>query len=244
MKRLLIIPLLFIFAICESQTIINASPPLRVIASAGAPSTLLDNLIGVWEFEEADGDALDDVGSDDGTVTECTREETGKIGYCYGYDASNDKVTFGSTTFAAQHGSISVWAKAATTYRQGGIYNWNFGNNGIDYRWIGFEDTKFTSVLQGTTVQDGATNGDWNHIVLTYDATLGSNNIKLYINGSLISQGNETDNISNEAAITGYGAGDYFGGNIDLLRTWSITLTQEQITELYTKENAGTTYPW
>jgi len=33
MKRLLIIPLLFIFAICESQTIINASPPLRVIAA-------------------------------------------------------------------------------------------------------------------------------------------------------------------------------------------------------------------
>ena len=243
MKKLLIL-LTFIFAFGIVQSQIGRYPYSKGIASTGAPSTLLDNLIGVWEFEEADGDALDDVGSDDGTVTECTREETGKIGYCYGYDASNDKVTFGSTTFAAQHGSISVWAKAATTYRQGGIYNWNFGNNGIDYRWIGFEDTKFTSVVQGTTLQDGATDANWNHIVLTYDAELGSNNIKLYINGSLISQGDETDNITNEASVTGYGGGDYFGGYIDCLRTWSVTLTQEQITELFDKEDAGTTYPW
>ena len=66
----------------------------------------------------------------------------------------------------------------------------------------------------------------WNHIAVTYDQSLGSNNAKFYINGAFAGQGSKTgntpssSNASNAMRIGTYGAGagDFVTGYISNLR--------------------------
>lgn len=50
-------------------------------------------------FDEASGNVIDQCGSNDGTVTGATQNQTGKFGKAVSFDGDNDKISFGDVTF-------------------------------------------------------------------------------------------------------------------------------------------------
>jgi hypothetical protein len=98
---------------------------------------------------------------------------------------------------------------------------------------------------------DLVTATDWNFIVGVYDGNLGSNNIKIYVNGVI---GSTTDtytaNFSTAFNIevgktwntqTG-GDDDFTVGHSDEFALWDSALSQDEITELYNGGVAGFVY--
>lgn len=77
-------------------------------------------------------------------------------------------------------------------------------------------------------------------VTITYDNSLGSNNIKFYINGSLVAQGNYTGTVTTNANtyIGSSGGTNYGGVTMDQLMIWSgRVLTSGEIGNIY---NGGT----
>jgi hypothetical protein len=98
---------------------------------------------------------------------------------------------------------------------------------------------------------DLVTATDWNFIVGVYDGNLGSDNIKIYVNGVI---GSTTDtytaNFSTAFDIEvgktwnnqSGGDDDFTVGNSDEFALWDSALSQNEITELYSAGIAGYTY--
>jgi hypothetical protein len=79
----------------------------------------------------------------------------------------------------------------------------------------------------------------WYHWVINIDTTLGSNQIKIYINGLLAAQGNPTPfglNIGGGYAGLGYSTlfnNSYFSGDIAAVRVYNRLLTEQEIQQNY-----------
>jgi hypothetical protein len=63
-------------------------------APAGT-STVWDDLVAYYDFDETSGDLLDKFGSADGTLYGATQGQTGKINNAYLFDGTNDSIGFG-----------------------------------------------------------------------------------------------------------------------------------------------------
>jgi hypothetical protein len=78
--------------------------------------------------------------------------------------------------------------------------------------------------------------GVWNHWIITVDTTLSTNPIKIYVNGSLYSQGNSTGtaaslSVGGYKSAVGYkvsAPSEYFNGEIDIVRIYNRVLTADE----------------
>lgn len=78
--------------------------------------------------------------------------------------------------------------------------------------------------------------GNWHHIAVTYDNSLSTNKYKLYVDGSLDTQG-DISTATNTVALTNMiigrrinpSLGGYFNGSIDEVRVWDKALTLAEI---------------
>lgn len=78
--------------------------------------------------------------------------------------------------------------------------------------------------------------GNWHHIAVTYDNSLSTNKYKLYVDGSLDTQG-DISTATNTVALTNMiigrrinpSFGGYFNGSIDEVRVWDKALTLAEI---------------
>jgi hypothetical protein len=85
------------------------------------------------------------------------------------------------------------------------------------------------------------TTGAWNHWIITVDINAPSNPIKIYVNGSLYSQGNSTGtaaalNVGSYKSAVGYkisAPSEYFNGEIDIVRVYNKVLTSEEVKSNY-----------
>jgi hypothetical protein len=258
MKRLLILWTFFVLTVnIQSQSIIRANP---FYTAPAAPSTLLTGLVAAYDFEEASGDLIDLVGSVDGTLVNTpTVEQTGKVGYAYSFaQASDEKVTLGTTlgNSGTNDFSVSVWFNLTTIDRNNHILG---KYDGSDFYWMihmSWDDNKVrvTQNLSGSGVENyyntALTTGVWYHFVLVLDR---SGLLYVYVNGTE----RTTRDISTLSAVdltntsnltiadrTDNPANNNLDGLEDMIRVWSKALSPEEVTELYTKENTGTTYPW
>jgi len=81
---------------------------------------LKTNLVSCWEFDESSGDLLDKHGSNDGTVTGCTRQQTEKpsgLNYSYRFNGSSDKIELGAGSFGSGFTKLTaaIWVKNYST---------------------------------------------------------------------------------------------------------------------------------
>jgi hypothetical protein len=152
-----------------------------------ASGSLADSLFAYYDLEEAAGDALDQIGSNDlsvnGTVT---RQQTGIINDCYTF-ATNGFLGEIDTEFEFDGSfSLSCWAKTSAT----GIYYMiaNFGAAQQGYELLlNSNKAQFTiryssdrtDLLGTTTINDDL----WHHIVATYNAV--DDTAKLWVDGNL-----------------------------------------------------------
>ncbi len=88
-----------------------------------------------------------------------------------------------------------------------------------------------------TTINDGL----WHHVAATYDPSLTTNQVKLYVDGVLKTQGNLTVGV-NTGTASGLIIGrrvdnvNYFQGDIDEVRVWNVARSAADIAANYNKE--------
>lgn len=156
-------------------------------------------------------------------------------------------------TFTNQF-SVAIWFKwdpADTPDSFQGVCNassnWSTLADGWGMYWtnattLRFFVNSFNFNGSNATVSDV---NQWNFAVGVYDGTLGSNNIKLYVNAVLGTPVSFTNNLNGQTSSVEIGrtantntpAGDYTQGHLDEFAIWNVPLSAEAITTLY---NGGT----
>ena len=76
------------------------------------------------------------------------------------------------------------------------------------------------------------------HWIITVDTSLGSNKVKIYVNGSLYAQGNPSSTLNAGADVAYIGrkgtiSGEYFDGEIPLVRVYNKVLTASEVLQNY-----------
>jgi hypothetical protein len=219
---------------------------------------LENGLVGHWTFDGPDMDLSSSTAQLQertgngpnmalGGFTTSTTVVPGKIGQALAFDGVNDYANTPEANVPAYDSPLtfSVWMRtnsditsnqlimsyglSVPTYLQ--VYNGNV-------RWI----------LNNTTaalISTPATANTWSHLVGTYDASLASENLKLYVNGTLVGTDNYTTAVNNTSAQLVFGArvstlGLNFDGTIDDVRIYERPLSADEITRLY--DLGATTY--
>ncbi len=161
------------------------------------------------------------------------------------FDGVDDYVDAGDPangTLDPQEITVSTWIK--TTQTSAGRIVWKWGGSASErsyllslgditsgkIRFIAAtgDGTVYTLLDSGISVNDG----NWHHIVGTYDKTAGT--IKLYIDGVLEQNGSLTGNIQNTSgSLTISLAGTPFNGSIDDVKIFNYALTPLQVKTEY-----------
>lgn len=213
---------------------------------------IVDNCVHYWKMDEASGSPKDEVGTlDSGSVTSCTYSESGKINTSFGFNGSA-YVSFGDITNfdGLTTMSISCWFKTSSASasqflvaKENNYYCFEIGMYAGKMRAYFYNGTYAVS---GSTYNDGA----WHHVVATYDSALGSQNIKLYIDGSSVATANVTGAIPNTTDYFAFGtaarSGNYankYTGYLDEIGIWNKVLSSSEVTSLY-NSGSGLAYPF
>lgn len=190
-------------------------------------------------------------------ATEDSYINLGDAAHLNGYDQICDN----------NHFSITMWIRWGDKSNPG-VGNWaNFftlsdstsGDNGIFWMQHDYGNTKFEFAIQTTSGRSyiqSTTNpveSTWYHLAATYDATLSSKNMKLYINGNVEATKNKTGAIRSmfdKAKLTigrwPAPANNFrmLHGDIDEVSVWAKTLSQSEIQAIMTtlEDISGTNY--
>jgi hypothetical protein len=146
--------------------------------------------------------------------------------------------------------TISLWfnmdAEGATSYQR----FMSFGHNDLfidtheSPRWLRFYTYWNGAFVSWITTSAVFTEGVWNHLVWTYDATSTANNPVVYLNGTSLSlteggtapAGAWYGMGSGDSGIAGGAGTNPFGGSINEVTIWDSTLSATQVTTLYTSQ--------
>jgi len=189
--------------------------------------------------------------NNDGAITEATWNQTSFVGGSYYFDGSNDKIIDESLTNAPTDFpfSFSVWAKKDGT-PGGDTAFFSFANKGASdkYMIIGLNSdnkpfiqgrdtgTGIDTATSDTALDDGV----WYHIVGVF---VSSNNKTLYVDNVEKAYVTASSTFNGESAI-GIGCTDrgsiihFFKGHIDDVMFFDVSLTNQQISDIYNNQSA------
>jgi len=146
-------------------------------------------------------------------------------------------------------GSVSLWFKTSSAFGTTTIGNLTGGSGLFQYLCIR-SNTLVNFVLGGgfgyiELFPDPVTDGDWHHLVLSYDSTTAGGPLrgtfKAYFDGQLtktLDMDGSTENwgTSTLTTIGAYGqssVGRYFDGLIDEVAAWDVALTEAEALSIY-----------
>jgi hypothetical protein len=232
-----------------------------IIGASKKYPPLNDNIIFACN---ADNSAIDEIGSNDGTLVNGTTYATGRIGQAFSFDGVNDYITFADNSWSfTSDFSVSCWVNinskvaeqcviSAFTYVFPQSRGWDLSilltSGAVRFR-TNSSGALRTNLISTTELSINT----WYHIVIT---RLAGTRSRLYINGVLESSDTEvnnpnywptpSDNNCTIGASTRTGVGtytEYMNGLIDTPDIWDIELDQTKITKLYNNGN-GRQYPF
>jgi len=239
----------------------NHVPTLKatVMRGGSATSPLLTSLYAVYK---AESNANDSLGTYNGTAQGGLTYSAGKSGNAFTFNGTNAYVSLpdNSLNFTSKF-SYSFWAKSSDTTNYGVVVG-NMQSARTPFGFfhgyeISFDLGKYFFYFRsGTNIQyihyttGVVNNGNWNHIVITYDPNNLTTGAKIYVNGTLNIQSNTLGLVTpigySSPMKACIGARNHSGSavnplpngtSIDELNAWNKELTSIEITELY---NAGT----
>jgi hypothetical protein len=241
--------LFYCSGILKSQEMLKRIILFLSCIGIGVQAQYLGDATSYYKFN---GDAVDEVSANNGSVTGATSGATGKLGTAYTYDGSADYITLPDVAALQMYNqdfTIAVW-----------IYPTQY--NGDDYRCVvGGETGSATLVIDVTTTYlylkmmgsydspagPAVTLNTWNLIAASFDTDASSNNLILYVNGNASTVTFNHDFTSGAASNFIGGRelnNDYFIGIIDDLGFWKgLTMTTTQLDSLYNSGN-GCVYPF
>lgn len=219
---------------------------------------LTTNMYAAWDFNSSNSN--DGIGSNNGTDTSITyssgNAKLGAIGAGFA-SASSSKillpdVAWGITTAF----TFSAWIKTSTTGATQNILSrdnqptrmWQFkvesSNNKINFIRFNSSNSVITNITSSGTVTDG----NWHHIVATFDNTVGS---IIYVDGSNVASDAVTTNQNNATSLgptigaiwNSVAWADFMNGSIDAVYVWTRALSSSEVTSLY-NGGTGLQYPF
>jgi hypothetical protein len=236
------------------NTALTAGNVATLYAETASSTISISGLLAHYKLE---GDATDETGNYDGTASNVIYNEydgtatnvtyaTGKFGNAAVFNGSSSKIelpfNLQNTAF-----SVSFWAKntldsnnyyliannsgsAQSGWHIGGanssgtVYNFRINNGSSNYL-----------LLDSGTVDDS----DWHHVVVTWDNTTNANGAKIYINGSLSSQGTSTSSTNfsftnSTIQLMAEPSGSLrSNGNLDQVRIYDKAISAANVSTLY-----------
>lgn len=149
--------------------------------------------------------------------------------------------------------SLSLWFKTTmatnavliTKKLSSTFIGWEFRlNNSIKPRFL-LTNTNNTNEIDVASVMDSLNDGQWHHIVVTYDGSSNASGVNIYVDSVkdtsiAILDDTLTSTIINSEDVTIASRGDatgIFTGQMDNIAIWDFELTQENVTSLF---NEGT----
>jgi hypothetical protein len=215
-----------------------------------------NGLVAKWSFNS--GNANDEIGSNNGTVTGAilTSDRFGNANMAYEFDGVNDFINFGTdASIKPVTGTVSVWAKMIAVSNTGSGYlhnpiflSKNLGHNDTYYEACGIgirttDNLAVTITTNYSTINEKAvysTNSialnTWYHYVTTYD----DDSVSFYIDGVLqnrIFKGFASNfSLTDPVLIAASGSvinARFFNGAIDDIRIYNRVLNQQEIDSLF-----------
>ena len=212
-----------------------------------APSSLLTGLTASYSL---DGNALKNVGSNDGTATNITWA-TGKFGQAAVFNGTSKIIIPYSSDFVlgSSNWAISIWVKRNTINSRQVIYGQSnaAGQTASICIWLEFTSTNevviyiVTSSFSVITLTSSSTitDSNWHNIIVQRNGATA----EMFIDGSNVASDGtlSTSILNNPMRDLGIGCADgfnslLFNGSIDELNLWNGRyLTSTEITQLQTK---------
>jgi Concanavalin A-like lectin/glucanases superfamily len=221
---------------------------------------------GIVSWWDAEGDANDIVGGNNGSLENGAGFGTGMVGQAFQFDGVNDfvKVPYAGNLSPGDQLSLEFWMKGDASNPmnaccQGFVGTDFYKVEGFDYdRGIAFvvSTNGGTSYVGAGTLWGGAypsgfglTPGQWHHVAGTSDGSL----LKLYVDGHLRSAMVQLSNISPmpTTSFLAFGsedgerhnpsatAGRYFFGLIDEISIYNRALSAEEVGAIFAAGNRG-----
>lgn len=165
------------------------------------------NTIGLWHFEEQNGSGayIKDSSSytNHGTPTN-TNYLNGKIGKGRYFNGSGNYISVPDNSSLQITDAITMqaWINPNTANSVGIIYKGSFADAQGDYQMTMYNYVpycRFNNDALLLAANNAISANRWSHVVCTYDKNLGSNQVKLYINGHLNAQATYSTAIATSA---------------------------------------------
>ena len=202
-------------------------------------------------YYKLDNSAEDSKGTNDGTETNI-EYRFGRYGQAAVFNGSSSKIEVSDPVIPVGAASLSFWFNNDNTAGSlsGGETHYILGS-GVSSSskglTAGFFQQKFFAVvnngassssLTGTTLFSKT---NWNHCVVTWDGTTGSNKLKIYVNGNLEIQGTSSIAASTIGTYTNFAIGGtlssgFIGGRVDGVRIFGSELSAANVTKLYNEK--------
>ena len=169
-----------------------------------APSPINEKTVAYYKCD-SNSSFPDEVGSNDGTITNATYTASGKINGAYSYNGSTATVSM-NTPISETKGGISAWVKftelptTANGFEDYIFSSWNTGATRV-YFSVNYDTYELYVALGGTFYYTGyIMDLNWHNLVWTWD----SSNINVFVDGVNVYSNATTSSWSGTLAATGY----------------------------------------
>ena len=220
-------------------------------------SYLVTDLVSYYKIDNSTGDAIDVVGSNDGTIYGATYTSSGKINGARDFDGDSDYIKLTSTYDFQSENAITyaAWIKPTALQDYDGIIGgWSMSTS-AQRAYLGtMADGSLIAAMRYTdgdiiapfSATGQITTGSWYHVAMTAEGGTGGS-IKIYING--VQSGTTEDITKTLRTMAGSwyigqtGNNGWFDGLIDEAGLWERVLNSTEISELYNSGD-GLAYPF
>jgi len=201
--------------------------------------TMTRGLAGYWSFDEGGGSIARDASGNNnhGTLANGPKWTQGKNGSALQFDGKDDYVNCGNSSSLDITDEITVeaWVKPDMAKNADIVSRYSYSgptNNG-GYILRLWNDGKFYFVTLNDSqggISANANMKKWNHVVATYDADVGTNNMKLYVNGLLANQTTRANAIKSITQNLKIGAFSYYyDGMVDSVKIYNRALSEAEV---------------
>lgn len=209
-------------------------------------AALIDGAVQGYHLNELSGNALDSVGSNDGTVTGATQGVTGILNNAYSFDGASDTVIANSAIIGDTTATVMGWFKTSVSVGQQKLVLLNTDTTADEGWGAGINNNGLNIIIPGvifTTTGPASSDGDWHSYMLTKNGNV----YNLYKDGDssvIVTHTTASGTFSDKFKLGGNSFGTaWFNGDLDETVIFDEVKTTSDFSEFHNSGN-GIAYPF